>query len=61
MKKINKILMERDGMTEQEANDYVDVESEGVMEAIYSGDFTEAEDLFMSAFGLEPDYMDELI
>jgi len=58
---IKNILMTRDGMTELEAVGLIVDGREEIMESIYSGDYDEAEELFMDYFGLEPDYMMELI
>ena len=51
------ILMDRDGMTEDEAKELIREVRSMVMEAIERGDFIEAEEIFMSELGLEPDYI----
>lgn len=57
MNTVKRILMERDGMTEKEAEILCNDVREEMMERIESGDCTDAEDIFESEFGLEPDYM----
>ena len=60
MKSIIDILIRRDGMTEEEAKDLL-VEVKWQMEDyIAMGNYMEAEEIFMSEVGLEPDYMMEL-
>ena len=62
MKDIIKIIMNRDGMTEQEATEYVEEVMEMVNDAIASGDYELAEDIFEGDLGLEIDYLlDSLI
>lgn len=53
MKSIVEILVERDGLTEQEAIERV----EETREAILSCDPFDADDILMGELGLEPDYM----
>ena len=59
--RIVKILMERDGITEEEARELVEDTSESVNEAIAMGDCVEAEAIFTSELGLEPDYLIDLL
>lgn len=61
MKKIIKILMERDGLTEQEAKDMVQDVKQIVEYSIAQGDYEEAEEIFLSELGLEIDYMVSLL
>ena len=61
MKKIIKILMERDGLTEQEAKDMVQDVKQMVEHSIAQGDYEEAEEIFLSELGLEIDYMVNLL
>lgn len=56
-KEIVRILMERDGMTEEEAKDLVAEVREMMIEALKEGDYLEAEEIFEDELGLEPDYM----
>ena len=57
MNDIVKIIMKRDGMTEEEAREYVDEVMEEVNDAIASGDYELAEDIFEGDLGLEIDYL----
>ncbi len=57
MNVVVKILMKRDGMTEQEAYDLVAEVREMVLEAVERGDYEEAEEIFESELGLELDYL----
>lgn len=61
MSRIVDVLMNRDGLTKQEAVKRVQEVREMVYDAVESGMFDEAEDIVMSELGLEMDYIDELI
>lgn len=60
MEKIIRILMRRDEMTRKEAEEYVKDTMEEIQSAIDCGDYSLAEDIFESDFGLEPDYLIDL-
>ena len=57
MEKIIRILMRRDEMTRNEAEELVKDTMREVRDAIEAGDYNLAEDLFMGDLGLEPDYL----
>ena len=57
MEKIIRILMRRDEMTRNEAEELVKDTMREVRSAIEAGDYNLAEDLFMGDLGLEPDYL----
>lgn len=57
MEKIIRILMRRDEMTRNEAEELVKDTMSEVMDAIEAGDFSLAEDIFEGDLGLEPDYL----
>lgn len=58
---IKKVLMERDGLSEQEAEEQI-FEAKGLLQQYLSeGDFMGAEDICQECFGLEPDYIFELL
>lgn len=59
--KIIQILMERDGMMLNEAVYFYNYVMENIFTLIGYGDWEEAEDLFEEEFGLEIDYLIELI
>ena len=59
MKKIEQVLMERDGLTEEEAEKQVSEAREHFMERLADGDMPF--DFCEEEFGLEPDYLEELI
>lgn len=61
MNRVVKILMERDGITEDEAKVEVNLFRENAMEAIENGDYDEVEEMLMSDLGLEPDFIFDLI
>lgn len=61
MNNIKKVLMERDGMTAKEADEFMDEVYNMMMEAIEAGDYMEAEEIFASELGLEPDYYEDLL
>lgn len=56
MNRITKILMERDGMTEEDAREMYSDCKEEIENAISMGDFGLAEDIMAWDLGLEPDY-----
>lgn len=54
------VLVGRDDIGVQDAIDFVEEVKEMVQEAIDSGDVMEAEEIFQSELGLEPDYLFDL-
>lgn len=60
MEEIIRILMRRDEMTREEAEEYVKDTMEEIQSAIDCGDYSLAEDIFESDLGLEPDYLIDL-
>ena len=58
MNRIIKILMERDGMSEQEARDLF---KETRDEILMLDDPFEAEDIMSEYLGLEPDYIEDVL
>lgn len=61
MSEIKHILMKRDGITSEEADDIIDQTRAEIYEAISSGCADEVEDIMACNLGLEMDYIDELI
>ena len=61
MNKIARVLMKRDGMTYEEANNLIDEAKEALQNYLDEGDSFGAENVCEEFFGLEPDYLDELI
>ena len=61
MGRIVKILMRRDGLTEEEAKKEVKDFMESIEDSIQNSDLEEIEDALMSWFGLEPDYVFDVI
>jgi len=61
MQTIKQVLMERDGISEAEANELIAEAKEAMNEALEEGDMEGAEEICMDYFGLEPDYLMELI
>lgn len=61
MNRIIKILMTRDGMTEEEATDLFNEAKDALNEAIEEGNLSEAEEITYSYFNLEPDYLDDML
>lgn len=55
------VLMKRDGLTKEAAVEQVKECQAELMERIQSGDSWSAMDICEEFFGLEPDYLDELI
>ena len=54
---IIKILMERDGLTKEDAVAEFNECMDEVRACIANGEFVEAEDLFSEMLGIEPDYL----
>lgn len=61
MKKIVDILKERDGVTEEEAQQTLNIVRAEVEEAIEVGDYELVEEIVASELGLEMDYIDEIL
>ena len=59
MQSIVKVLMERDGLTEKEAKDQFNECKDEMNERLANGEMPY--DICEEFFGLEPDYLDELI
>ena len=53
--------MKRDGMTYEEADNLIDEAREALQNYLDEGDFFGAENVCEEFFGLEPDYLDELM
>ena len=62
MNRVVKILMERDGMTEEKAKAEVKAGREDIYNAIADGSTTDdVEDMLSDLFGLEPDYIFDIL
>jgi len=61
MLSIKKILMQRDGNSPEEAEKRIEEAKEAMHNYLASGDVMEAEDVCAEFFGLEPDYIMELL
>ena len=61
MKKIVDILKERDGVTEEEAQQTLNIVRAEVEEAIEVGDYELVEEIVAGELGLEMDYIDEIL
>lgn len=59
--RVVQILMERDNMTEKEANRAVEQVRTEVYLAVEDGNYDEAEEIMMSLLGLEMDYLFDII
>jgi len=60
-KSIKKVLVERDGITEKDAEERIEEARSEAFELIQEGRLGEAYEICQVHFGLEPDYLDELI
>lgn len=54
------ILVERDGMSYEDAEELIDEALEDCQEAIHSGD-SDPKEIWRNATGLEPDYLMEIL
>jgi len=61
MKSIKEILMSRDGCTEEDALEQIEIAKEELYEHLEAGRMDYAENICEDHFGLEPDYFDQLI
>jgi hypothetical protein len=61
MESIKQILIRRDGMTPTEADDLIAEAREQLYEYLENNDQAAAFDICRDYFGLEPDYLDELL
>lgn len=58
---IKQVLMRRDGLTSDEADEQIREAKEYLQELIEAGDYLEAHDICEEMFGLEPDYIMDLL
>ncbi len=61
MESIKQVLMRRDGMTSDEADDLIAEAKEQLLGYLEEGNLEAAEDICAEYFGLEPDYLMELL
>ena len=61
MESIKQVLIRRDGMTPEEADKLIEEAREQLHEYIEAGDLMASEDICLEYFGLEPDYIMELL
>ena len=61
MDSISEVLMRRDGLSEEDAKREVDDFREDIEDSIMSGNLEDIEDALMNDFGLEPDYLLDLL
>lgn len=61
LESIKTVLMRRDGLTAPEAQEAIEAAREELRAALDAGDLSAAEDICQEHFGLEPDYLDELL
>jgi len=57
MKEIIEILIERGGMSKEDAISLVEMTRDEIEEASLAGDLSECEEILMNNLGLEPDYV----
>lgn len=60
-KGIKEVLMKRDGLTEEEAEDRIEDARDKLHDLLAKGREDLAYEICADHFGLEPDYLDELI
>lgn len=58
---IKETIMQRDELTSEEADSLIAEAKEALEESVMSGDLELAEEVIADYFGLEPDYLDELL
>lgn len=60
MDSITKVLMKRDGLSEEDAKREVSDFRDNIEESIINGDLDDIEEALMNDLGLEPDYLMDL-
>jgi hypothetical protein len=60
-KSIKQILIDRDGMSPEDADDLITEAQEALEDYLAEGDEASAYNVCEEFFGLEPDYLDELL
>lgn len=58
---ILQILMRRDSMSQQDAEELIEQAKDELQELLIEGDLLAAEDICGNYFGIEPDYLIELL
>jgi hypothetical protein len=61
MKTIKEVIMKRDGYSETEANNLINAAKEDLENQLKDWNFMEAENICYKHFGLEPEYLFELL
>ena len=61
MDTIKQVLMRRDRLSESEAIEMIDEAKKALEEYLDAGDIAAAEDICQELFGLEPDYLFDLL
>ena len=61
MKSVKQVLIDRDNMLEEDAEDLIESVREEINFAMECGDYTYAEDIMMYDLGLEMDYIFEFV
>ena len=61
MKTLKQTIMDRDGINSKEADEQIQRAKEALNEYLKYGDTVAAHDVCMEFFGLEPDYLMDLI
>ncbi len=61
MSEIKKILMQRDGLTNREAETEIEIARQELRDRLAGGDMMGAMETCGDLFGLEPDYLEELM
>lgn len=61
MKSLKETLMQRDNMTAEEAEKAIQDARENMLDYLAEGDLNSAMDIYLDEFGLEPDYIMDLI
>jgi len=59
--RLKEVIIQRDGMTSEEADELIQEAKETMNQYLEEGDFMAAEDICQDYFGLEPDYLFDLL
>jgi uncharacterized protein YpuA (DUF1002 family) len=61
MESIKEILVSRDGITPQEAEEYIQSVAEEFRVSVEENDFDMAQDILQDSFSLEPDFIPDML
>ncbi len=61
MSELKKVLMERDGLSDREADTEIAIARQELLDRLERGEMMDAMEICEDMFGLEPDYLEDLM